>query len=60
MRSNPGNGNMVLNPQRGLTVIELLIIVALIAALSTLSMPLLSRALTQARAVAIIGDFRAV
>ena len=51
---------MSLNSKRGVTVIELLIIVAIIGVISTISMPLLSRALTQARAVAIIGDFRAV
>ena len=60
MRPNTGSEKTVLNPERGLTAVELLIVVGIIAIISTLAAPAVSRALAQARVAAIIADFRLV
>ncbi len=59
MRPNTGSGKRVLN-QRGLTAVELIIVVGIILVVSALAMPAISRALVQARVASIIADFRVV
>ncbi len=58
MRPNTGR-KMVLD-QRGLTAVELIIVVGIILVIAALAMPAISRALVQARVAAIIADFRVV